>query len=128
MIFSDEPVFELKPVIESNKIQTVAKVGMIAPENVSVPAGATGMDPSQISFFHALNMTTKIQKGQIEILKDYVVCKQGEEVSNSAAALLQKLGIKPFKFGMEMVSVYDDGNILSPEVVCLSPADIMARF
>lgn len=63
LLFSDEPVFELKPIIESNKVDTVAKVGMIAPKDVVIPPGATGMDPSQISFFHALNMTTKINKG-----------------------------------------------------------------
>jgi len=46
MVFSDEPVFELKPIIESNKVDTVAKVGMIAPKSVVVPPGPTGMDPS----------------------------------------------------------------------------------
>jgi large subunit ribosomal protein LP0 len=42
---------------------------------VFVPAGPTGMDPSQISFFHALQISTKINKGQIEITKDYQVNK-----------------------------------------------------
>jgi len=54
LIFSDEPVFDLKEPIEANRVQASAKVGTIAPLDVVIPAGATGLDPSQISFFHAL--------------------------------------------------------------------------
>jgi len=48
------PAFELKPIIESNRVKTAAKVGMISQCDVIVPPGPTGMDPSMISFFHAL--------------------------------------------------------------------------
>lgn len=54
LIFSDCAAFELKPVIESNRVKCDAKVGMIAQCDVVVPSGSTGLDPSQISFFHAL--------------------------------------------------------------------------
>lgn len=128
LIFSDTPVYELKPIIESNKVKTAAKVGVIAPCNVEVPPGPTGMDPSQISFFHALNISTKIVKGQIEITKDYVVCETGKPVTNSQSALLRKLNIMPFEYGMVVSSVYQDGNILSPEVVSLTPSDIIGIF
>lgn len=87
-IFTNEPVFDLKPIIEANKVQTAAKVGAISPIDVTVPPGPTGMDPSQISFFHALQITTKIQKGQIEIVKEVKVCEIGQKVTNSQAALL----------------------------------------
>jgi len=109
MIFSNKAVFELLPIINSNKVETVAKVGVIAPVNVVVPPGPTGMDPSQIAFFHALKITTKIQKGQIEILKEVNVCEKGRVVGNSEAAFLSKLNMKPFMYGMDLQAVYDDG-------------------
>jgi large subunit ribosomal protein LP0 len=62
LVFSDVPVFELKPIIEANKVETQARVGAIAPIDVFIPPGPTGMDPSQISFFHALSISTKIEK------------------------------------------------------------------
>lgn len=46
LVFSDAPIFELRPLIESNKLETVAKVGVTAPIDVVVPPGPTGMDPS----------------------------------------------------------------------------------
>lgn len=128
LIFTDEPVYELKPMIEGNKIDTAAKVGVLAPCDVVIPPGPTGLDPSQISFFHALKISTKIQKSQIEITKEFKVCEKGRPVSNSEATLLQKLNIKPFAYGMEIISVYDDGSILTPEVISISPDDILKKF
>jgi large subunit ribosomal protein LP0 len=128
LIFSDAPVFEIKPIIESNKKPAAAKVGMVAPLDVTIPPGPTGMDPSQISFFHALNMSTKINKGQIEITKEFRVCTVGKKVGNSESVLLQKLNIKPFSYGMEIFRVYDDGTILTPEIFNMNPSEIIGKF
>jgi large subunit ribosomal protein LP0 len=46
MIFTDEPVFSLKPKIEDNKVSAAARVGILAPCDVVIPPGPTGMDPS----------------------------------------------------------------------------------
>ena len=46
LIFSDVPPYELKPMIEENRIETAAKVGAIAPCDVIIPTGPTGLDPS----------------------------------------------------------------------------------
>lgn len=62
LILSDEPVFELKPIIEGDKVDTTARPGIIAPIDVTVAPGPTGLDPSQINFFHALHISTKINK------------------------------------------------------------------
>eukprot|EP01017_Pseudomicrothorax_dubius_P008176 TRINITY_DN12661_c0_g1_i1.p1 TRINITY_DN12661_c0_g1~~TRINITY_DN12661_c0_g1_i1.p1 ORF type:complete len:312 (+),score=135.21 TRINITY_DN12661_c0_g1_i1:11-946(+) len=128
LIFTDQPVYELKPEIERNRRQGAAKVGMTAPIDVIVPPGPTGMDPSQIHFFHALQIPTKIQKTQIEIVKDVHLCKKGRKITNSEAVLLQRLNLKPFQYGMEVLTVYDDGSILSNELVSLSPDDVLKKF
>jgi len=128
LIFSDAPVFDLKPLIEANRKPAAAKVGMVAPLDVTIPPGPTGMDPSQISFFHALNMSTKIQKGQIEISKEFKVCTAGKKVENSAAVLLQKLSIKPFAYGMQILWVWDNGTLLAPEIFNMNPNDILNKF
>jgi large subunit ribosomal protein LP0 len=128
LIFSDSPVFELKPLIEANKVPCAAKVGAVAPIDVTIPPGPTGMDPSQISFFHALSISTKIQKGQIEMTKEFKVATKGKKIGNSEAALLQKLNLKPFQYGIEMKFVYDDGSIMTPEVFNMSPDEIIGKF
>jgi large subunit ribosomal protein LP0 len=128
LIFSDASVYELKGKIEANKVPTEARVGVVSPIDFTCPAGPTGLDPSQINFFHALNISTKIVKGQIEITKDFKVCTKGKKIKASEAALLKKLNMKPFEYGMKISSVYDDGAILPEAVLTLDPASLIAKF
>jgi len=128
LVFSDAPVFTLRPILEGNRKPAPARVGQVAPDAVTIPAGPTGLDPSQISFFHALSISTKIMKGQIEITKEVQVCQKGDKITNSQAVLLQKLNIKPFSYGMEIQYVYDDGSIMDRDVASLTPQDVIAKF
>lgn len=128
LIFSDASVHELRVKIEANKVPTEARVGVVSPVDFTCPAGPTGLDPSQINFFHALNISTKIVKGQIEITKDFKVCTKGKKIKASEAALLKKLNIKPFEYGMTIANVYDDGAILPEAILNLDPASLLARF
>jgi len=111
-----------------NKILAAAKAGAIAPNDVIVPAGPTGLEPTQTAFLQALDIASKINKGQIEIINDVHLIKKGERVGSSEATLLQKLNIKPFLYGLTVVSIYDDGFILTPEVLDISDNDILASF
>lgn len=58
-----------------------AKAGVVAPKDVTIPAGPSGLEPSQTSFFQALNIPTKIVKGAIEITADFKICTTGERVT-----------------------------------------------
>jgi large subunit ribosomal protein LP0 len=128
LIFSDANVHELRGKIEANKVPTEARVGVVSPIDFSCPAGPTGLDPSQINFFHALNISTKIVKGQIEITKDFKVCTKGKKVKASEAALLKKLNMKPFEYGMKIANVYDEGHILPEEILNLDPSSLITKF
>jgi hypothetical protein len=54
---------QIKAEIAKYKVGAPARVGLVAPNDVTIPAGGTGMDPSQTSFFQALAIATKINKG-----------------------------------------------------------------
>ena len=83
------------------------------------------MDPSQTSFFQALGISTKINRGQIDIISELHLIQEGKKVGNSEAVLLKKLGIRPFHFGLKIVSVYDGGSVYSAEVLKLTPDIIL---
>lgn len=72
--------------------------------DVKLTAGPTGLEPTQTSFFQALGIATKINKGSIEIISDVKLCTQGEKVGPSEAVLLTKMGIKPFAYGVCLFS------------------------
>ena len=74
---------QLMDKIGEHRMGAPAKAGVIAPLSVTIPAGPTGMDPSQTSFFQTLNIATKINKGSVEILNPVTVVTKGEKVSRS---------------------------------------------
>lgn len=123
-----ESIGELREYITSDKVQTAAKSGVIAPDDVRVPAGPTGQDPSQTAFFQALDIPTKINRGQVEIVSDVLLLKKGEKVGRSAAELLVKLNIKPFYYGISVNHVYDNGDVYPAAVLDLTDADIAMAF
>jgi len=114
--------------VDDNKIQAPARVGSVAPLDVIVPAGNTGMEPTKTSFFQALAINTKITKGTVEILKDEHIIKAGEKVGSSEATLLQMLGIKPFYYGMQILHVYDQGSVYGREVLEMTDEDKHKMF
>merc|ERR1712066_657781 len=92
------------------------------------PSGPTGMDPSRTGFFQALNIGTKIVKGQIELISDFPLLKIGDKVSPSAAILLGKLSIKPFEYGMEVEQVYQDATVFDAAVLDISDDVLIGKF
>jgi len=75
-----------------------------------------------------LNIPTKINKGTVEIITPVELIKQGDKVGSSEAALLAKLGIRPFSYGLVVQSVYDNGSVFSPEVLDLTEDQLVEKF
>lgn len=75
-----------------------------------------------------MSISTKIQKGQIEITKEVQVCTKGKKIGNSEVSLLEKMNIQPFSYGMKVFSDYDAGEIMTEEVLSISPSIILDFF
>jgi large subunit ribosomal protein LP0 len=128
IIFSNGDLSEIKKIIDSNAREAPAKVGAIAPDEVWIKAGPTGLDPKQTSFFQQLQIQTKIVKTQIEIVADKKIITAGMKIEATHAALLDKLKIRPFHYKMGVKKVYDDGSIFNTEVLDITSEDILLTF
>ncbi|KAF5467411.1 hypothetical protein F2P56_017237 [Juglans regia] len=128
LIFTKGDLKEVSEEVAKYKVGAPARVGLVAPIDVVVPPGNTGLDPSQTSFFQVLNIPTKINKGTVEIITPVELIKKGDKVGSSEAALLAKLGIRPFSYGLIVLSVYDNGSVFSPEVLDLTEDDLIEKF
>mmetsp|Transcript_33803 Transcript_33803/g.85476 ORF Transcript_33803/g.85476 Transcript_33803/m.85476 type:complete len:258 (-) Transcript_33803:1253-2026(-) len=117
LIFTKNDPFEIKKILKENRIPAPAKVGQIAQNEVIIPAGPTELPPDGTSFFQALNIPTKIQKGQIEIQDPIKLIEKGKIVGNSEAALLKKLNIVPFSFELQIKFVFDTDVCYKPSVL-----------
>jgi large subunit ribosomal protein LP0 len=127
-VFTNDDLPKIRNFILANKVPAPAKVGVVAPVAVDIPAGPTGCDPGQTNFFQVLQIPTKIVKGQIEITNLMHLVKAGAKVGSSEAALLAKLSIKPFAFGLTIVNIYDNGDNFGPEVLDITDAVLAEKF
>lgn len=128
LVFTNANVKKVKDILLSNRVPAAAKAGTIAPSDVWVPPGPTGLDPGQTSFFQALGIPTKIARGSIEIINDIHLISAGDRVGNSEVALLSKLNIKPFTYGLKLTQVYDTGAIYSPAVLDITETILVQKF
>jgi large subunit ribosomal protein LP0 len=128
MCFTNQDLSEVRAIVTSNKVPAAAKSGTIAPTDVFIPPGPTGLDPGQTNFFQALQIITRIARGSIEIVNQVHLIKKGDKVTTSAVALLSKLDIKPFFYGATVVQVYEDGSLYPPSVLDITPAEVQSRF
>lgn len=127
-VFTNGDLGEIREILESNVRPAPARVGAIAPSKVVVPKGPTGCDPGQTAFFQTLQISTKITRGQIEMTSDTHLIVAGEKVTASQAALLQKLGIEPFSYGMSLKSVYDSGSLFDAKVLDITDDVLAEKF
>jgi len=127
-VFTNDELCDIRDFILANRVPAPARVGSIAPIDVSIPAGPTGVDPGQTSFFQVLQIPTKIVKGQIEITNVVNLITKGVKVGSSEATLLDKLNIRPFSYGLKINEVGDEGNFFSPAVLDIDDAYLAAKF
>ena len=127
-VFTNSDLPKVRDLILANRVPAPARIGAISPVDVTVPAGPTGCDPGQTSFFQVLQIPTKIVKGQIEITNLVNLVKKGDKVGSSEAALLQKLNIKPFSYGLVIKTVFDSGSIFEVAVLDIDQAFLMEKF
>merc|ERR1712137_508013 len=127
-VFTNADLKDIRDKILANKVAAPARAGAVAPGDVYIPAGNTGMEPGKTSFFQALGIPTKIARGTIEIVSDVKIVQAGNRVGASEATLLNLLKISPFTYGMTVVSIYDNGNVFSPSVLDVDEQTLIDQF
>ncbi|KAI2614555.1 60S acidic ribosomal protein P0 [Hypoxylon fragiforme] len=127
-IFTNGELKTVRDKILSNKVAAPARAGAVAPADVWIPAGNTGMEPGKTSFFQALGVPTKIARGTIEITTDLKLVEAGTKVGPSEATLLNMLNISPFTYGLGVSQVYDQGNTFPPDVLDIGEEQLLKTF
>lgn len=127
-IFTNKDLKSIREVVTANVVAAPARAGAVAPSDVYVPAGNTGMEPGKTSFFQALGVPTKIARGTIEIVSDVKVVEANTKVGPSEAALLNLLNISPFTYGMSVVQVYDNGQVFPASILDITDEELVGHF
>ncbi|KAF1836655.1 60S acidic ribosomal protein P0 [Decorospora gaudefroyi] len=127
-VFTNSDLKETRDKILANRVAAPARAGAVAPGDVYVPAGNTGMEPGKTSFFQALGVPTKIARGTIEITSDLKLIEAGNKVGASEATLLNLLNISPFTYGMGIYQIYDNGQTFEASVLDIEESQLLKAF
>ncbi len=127
LIATEMNPFKLYKILENSKTSAPAKAGTIAPEDIVVPEGDTGI--TNLAFMGELGQVgiqARPQDGRIFIPKETVVVAAGEEVSKQMAATLTRLDINPMEVGMDLKAVYEEGSIYTSDVLAIDEEQTLA--
>jgi large subunit ribosomal protein L10 len=116
LIGTDSNPFSLYQELEASKTPAPIGAGEIAPNDIVIPEGDTGVDPGPfVGELQSVGADARIQEGSIQVLSDSTVLSTGEEVSQELANVLNELGIEPKEVGLDLRGVFSDGVSFAPE-------------
>lgn len=120
LIFSNEELSKITEITAKFLVEKQAKVGAISPIEVTLPAGPTGMDSSQIEYFQALKIPTKVIKNQLEIVSATKILVIGQKISLSEINLMKKFNIKPYKHYVQIQNIYMNGKLYDKAILSIT--------
>ncbi|MFW5919384.1 MAG: 50S ribosomal protein L10 [Halanaeroarchaeum sp.] len=110
LIGTNDNPFALYKHLEASKTPAPINAGEVAPNDIVIPEGDTGMDPGPfVGELQSIGANARIDEGSIKVLEDSVVVEEGEEVSADVANVLAELGIEPKEVGLDLRAVFADG-------------------
>ena len=116
LIGTNDNPFGLFKQLEASKTPAPINAGEVAPNDIVIPEGDTGIDPGPfVGELQSVGANARIQDGSIQVLEDSAVLDAGEEVSADLANVLNELGIEPKEVGLDLRAVFADGVLFEPE-------------
>ena len=127
LIATNDNPFGLYKELEASKTPAPINAGEVAPNEIVIPEGDTGIDPGPfVGDLQQVGAEARIQDGSIVVLSDSTVLEPGEEVSADLANVLSELGIEPKEVGLDLRSVYSDGVLFAPEELAIDVEEYRA--
>jgi large subunit ribosomal protein L10 len=120
LIGTNDNPFGLYQQLEASKTPAPINAGEIAPNDIVIPEGDTGIDPGPfVGELQQVGAEARIMEGSIRVTADSTVLETGEEVSDELANVLGELGIEPKEVGLDLRSVYSEGVLFEPDELAI---------
>jgi large subunit ribosomal protein L10 len=116
---NDNP-FGLYKQLEASKTPAPISAGEIAPNDIVIPEGDTGVDPGPfVGELQQVGAAARIMDGSIHVTEDSKVLEAGEPVSEELEGVLAELGIEPKEVGLDLRGVFSDGVRFEPDELAI---------
>lgn len=127
LLFTEKDPFKLAKLLNKNKSNLLAKAGQIAPKDITIPSGPTSFPPGPIiGELGAAGIKATIEGGKVVIKETTTIVKSGAVIDQKKAELLAKFKIEPIKIGLNLIAIYEDGEIFSKEVLSIDDEKVLS--
>eukprot|EP01080_Neovahlkampfia_damariscottae_P007640 gene7640-11962_t len=116
-LFTNENFETISKLIKDNIVMAPPILNAKAEEDIIIYPHITRLDPSQISYVAVNNVVTKITRGAVEITNQVTLVDAGEKITSYKYKLMMKIGMKPTKQAFVLKGIYQNCQVLPPEVV-----------
>jgi len=129
MLFTKDDPFLLAKILNANKSNAPIKPGQIAPNDIWVREGPTPFAPGPvIGELGAAGIKAGIEAGKVKITRDSMVAEKGTVVKKSVADILTRLSIEPVEIGLDLVAVYEKGEIITKDILFIDEKEYIAKL
>ena len=126
VVTNDNP-FGLYKQLEASKTPAPINAGEVAPNDIVIPEGDTGIDPGPfVGELQQIGANARIQEGSIQVLEDSVVVEEGGTVTDDVSNVLTELGIEPKEVGLDLKAVYSEGVLFKPDELAIDVEEYRA--
>jgi len=120
LIGTNDNPFGLFKQLEASKTPAPINAGEVAPNDILIPEGDTGVDPGPfVGELQTIGAAARIQDGSIMVTEDSTVLEAGEVVDEDLANVLVELGIEPKEVGLDLKGVYSEGVLFEPDELAI---------
>ncbi|SMO75692.1 50S ribosomal protein L10 [Halorubrum cibi] len=120
LIGTNDNPFGLYKQLEASKTPAPINAGEVAPNDVVIPEGDTGVDPGPfVGELQTVGASARIMDGSIKVTEDSKVLEEGEVVDDDLANVLTELGIEPKEVGLDLKGVYSEGVLFEPDELAI---------
>ncbi len=129
LVFTDMNPFKLYKLLEETKEPSPLKPNQVSPVDVVVEKGPTPIAPGpMMAELQNAGIPVAIERGKVVVRETVTVVKAGEVVKPEVARALALLEIKPIKVGLDTRAIYDNGVILTPDVLAIDTEKVKEQF
>ncbi|WP_435179306.1 50S ribosomal protein L10 [Halorussus sp. AFM4] len=127
LIGTNDNPFGLYKQLEESKSPAPIGAGEVAPNDIVIPEGDTGVDPGPfVGELQSIGAAARIMEGSIHVTEDSLVVEEGEEVSDDVANVLSELGMEPKEVGLDLEAVYSDGVLFEADELAIDVEEYRA--
>ncbi|MFC7080702.1 50S ribosomal protein L10 [Halorussus caseinilyticus] len=127
LIGTNDNPFGLYKQLEASKSPAPISAGEVAPNDIVVTEGDTGVDPGPfVGELQSIGAAARIMEGSIHVTEDSVVAEEGEEVDEDVANVLAELGMEPKEVGLDLKGVFSDGVLFEADELAIDVEEYRA--